>query len=108
MQDIDVGEELFNIGIHANPEPAAPLLRLSYGSFITPPTVADYRLSDGALIIRKQAEVQGGYDPSRYEQKRLWATASDGERIPISLIARKGTHGELSLIHISEPTRQVR
>lgn len=94
MQDIDVGEELFNIGIHANPEPAAPLLRLSYGSFITPPTVADYRLSDGALIIRKQAEVQGGYDPSRYEQKRLWATASDGERIPISLIARKGTHGE--------------
>lgn len=93
MQDIEVGEELPNIGIHANPEPTAPLLRLSYGSFITPPTVADYRLADGALIIRKQAEVQGGYDASQYEQKRLWATASDGERIPISLISKKGTHG---------------
>ncbi|MFY9190121.1 MAG: S9 family peptidase [Lawsonella sp.] len=89
MQEIEVGEELFSIALHANPEIATPLLRISYGSYITPPTVADYRLSDGEIIIRKQSEVQGGYDRDRYEQLRLGAPARDGAKIPISLVRRR-------------------
>lgn len=94
MTELTVGEELFSIGLHANPEIDTPLLRVSYGSYITPPTVADYRLSDGEMIIRKQAEVQGGYDRDRYEQIRLWAPARDGEQIPISLVRRRDLVGE--------------
>ena len=36
--------------------------------------------------VRKQTEVLGGYDPARYRSERLFATAPDGTRVPISLV----------------------
>jgi len=39
----------------------------------------------------KQIEVLGGYDPSDYESERLWATAQDGTRIPVSVVYKRGT-----------------
>ncbi len=40
--------------------------------------------------LLKQKEVLGGYDPSRYTSERRYATASDGTKVPISLVYRKG------------------
>jgi oligopeptidase B len=64
-------------------------LRFGYQSFVTPGTVYEYDVATGALAMLKREEIPGGYDPSRYEMKRLHATAADGTRIPISVVYRK-------------------
>jgi oligopeptidase B len=91
LSEIDFGEELINAGVGANAEWDQPLVRLGYGSFVTPGTVVDYVVDTGELKLRKQAKVLGGYDPADYEQHRLWATADDGAQVPISVVCKAGT-----------------
>ena len=68
----------------------SPTYRYNYQSFITPPSVYDYEVATGVSTLLKQQEVLGGYDPSQYRSERLWATARDGVRVPISIVYRKG------------------
>jgi oligopeptidase B len=68
------------------------LLRFVYTSLVTPPTVIDYDVSSGARTVRKQEPVLG-YTPQRYATERMWATAADGERVPISLVYRRDRTG---------------
>jgi oligopeptidase B len=91
LEEIEFGEELVNCGVGANAEWDQPMVRLGYGSFITPTTVVDYVVATGKLRQRKQAVVLGGYDPADYEQHRIWATASDGQRVPVSVVCKVGT-----------------
>jgi oligopeptidase B len=91
VEEIGFGEELVNVGVGSNAEWDQPLVRLGYGSFITPATVVDYVVATGELKQRKQAVVLGGYDPADYEQHRIWATADDGAQVPISVVCRAGT-----------------
>ncbi len=63
--------------------------RLGYTSLVTPSTVYDYQLDSRELVLRKQQPVLGGVDLGAYTQYREWAQAPDGERVPISLVARK-------------------
>ena len=89
--EVPFDEPLFTCGVGASPEPESPLLRLSYGSFVTPQTVYDLDVRTRELVLRKQTAVLGGVDLSRYEQHREWATAADGARIPVSVVCRAGT-----------------
>src|SRR6202011_2439867 len=66
------------------------VLRYSYQSMITPPSVFDYDMATEKKTLLKQQEVLGGYDPSQYTSERLWATARDGVRVPLSIVYRKG------------------
>ena len=91
MEEIRLGEELVSCGVGANAEWDQPLVRLGYGSFITPATVVDYVVATGELKQRKQAVVLGGYDPHDYEQHRIWAKADDGELVPVSVVCKVGT-----------------
>jgi len=91
IEELGFGEELISCGVGANAEWDQPLVRLGYGSFVTPATVADYVVATGELKQRKQAVVLGGYDPDDYEQHRIWAKAEDGERVPISVVCKVGT-----------------
>jgi oligopeptidase B len=91
MEEIGLGEELVSCGVGANAEWDQPVVRLGYGSFITPATVVDFVVATGELKQRKQAVVLGGYDPRDYEQHRIWAKADDGERVPISVVCKVGT-----------------
>jgi oligopeptidase B len=72
------------------PEFTATSYRLSYQSPVTPPTVLDVSMGSGARTVLKRQEVVGGHDPSRYETRRLWATARDGVKVPLSAVYRKG------------------
>ncbi len=90
-EELGFGEELVSCGVGANAEWDQPLVRLGYGSFITPATVVDYVVATGELRQRKQAVVLGGYDPADYEQHRIWAKADDGENVPISVVCKVGT-----------------
>jgi oligopeptidase B len=58
---------------------------------VTPRTISDYDVATGELTLLKRQPVLGGYDPTAYEQRREWATAPDGTKVPISLVYRRGT-----------------
>ncbi|WP_228479498.1 S9 family peptidase [Microbacterium atlanticum] len=89
VSEIAFDEPLYSVGTGSNPEWAPPLLRLGYGSFVTPGTVYDLDVATRELHLRKRQPVLGGYDPAEYAQERVWATAQDGARIPISLVWKR-------------------
>ena len=74
-----------------NPEFNTTKFRFSYSSMITPSSVFDYDLVTGERELKKEMEILGGYDRTLYASERLAATASDGTKVPISLIYKKGT-----------------
>lgn len=72
-----------------NPEYDTRQLRFSYTSLVASPSVFDYDMTSKRRTLRKQQEVPGGYDPARYGSERVWARASDGAMVPVSLVYRK-------------------
>lgn len=66
-------------------------LRFNYTSLVTPSSVYDYDMDSKQRDLKKQQEVLGGYDPSLYTTERVYAVASDGVKVPISLVRRKTT-----------------
>jgi oligopeptidase B len=72
------------------PEFDSTLLRYSYQSLVTPSSVYDFEMESGASRLLKREQVLGGYDPARYASERLWATARDGVKVPISIVYPKG------------------
>ncbi len=64
--------------------------RYGYQSPITPPSVFSYDMEKGTSTLLKQKEVPGGYDPKKYEVEQIYAVASDGAKVPISVLHLKG------------------
>ncbi len=89
-QPIEFPEPVYSASPETNHEFAATTFRYSYQSFKTPASVYDYDVRAQTSTLLKRTEVLGGYDPSQYESERMFATAADGARIPISIVARKG------------------
>jgi oligopeptidase B len=81
-------EPVYTVRPNENPEFDTTVFRFSYTSLVTPNSVVDYDLAARTWTVRKQTEVVGGYDPSAYRSERLFATAPDGTRVPISLVYR--------------------
>ncbi len=77
-------------GIGETPEYTSTAYRYSYQSFFTPPSVYDYDTRTGQSSLLKRQEVLGGYDPTQYISERLWATARDGVKVPVSIVYKKG------------------
>jgi oligopeptidase B len=63
--------------------------RLNYQSFVTPGSVYDYDWKSHKLTLLKQQPVLGGFDAKLYQSERLYASASDGTKIPISIVFKK-------------------
>ena len=82
-------EPLFTAFPSANPEFDTTVVRYSYQSFLTPSSVYDYDMSSRQQTLLKQTEVLGGYDKTQYAMERAWATASDGVKVPVSLVYRR-------------------
>ncbi|MEV0763913.1 S9 family peptidase [Nocardia sp. NPDC050435] len=93
-RELDFDLELFSAGAGSSPEWEQPTLRIGLTSFLTPMRIYDYVPATGALLLRKEAPVLGGYDPDEYVQQRDWAIAGDGTRIPISLVWKKDAVAE--------------
>jgi oligopeptidase B len=74
----------------ATPEFDTVQFRFSYQSLVIPPTIYDEDLLTGTRTLVKRLPVLGGYDPGRYQTERLWVTARDGVKVPVSLVSRKG------------------
>ncbi len=63
--------------------------RYAYQSLITPASVFDYDVEKHTSTLLKQTEVPGGYDPTKYQSERVWASAKDGVKVPMSVVYRK-------------------
>ncbi|HWY08144.1 MAG TPA: S9 family peptidase [Candidatus Acidoferrales bacterium] len=88
---ITFAEPAYNAALGANPEFDATFVRFAYESFITPRSVFDLDIRTGDRILRKQQPVLGGFDPTLYASERLHAIASDGTKIPVSVVYRHDT-----------------
>ncbi len=84
-------EPVYTVTADFNPEFDTPLLRFAYTSLITPLSIFDYDMDRETRELRKQTEVLGGYDPALYRSERIFATAPDGVRVPVSLVYRHDT-----------------
>jgi len=87
--NVKMPEELHALWDQPNVDFKATTYRYTYESPLTPTSVYEYDIKAQKSSLLKKTEVQGGYDPSRYEGKRAYAVAPDGARIPLSIVARK-------------------
>jgi oligopeptidase B len=83
-------EPAYSVDWELNPQFDTDVLRFRYSSLITPPSVIDYHMDTGEWELIKQEEIPSGYDISNYVSERIYATASDGNLIPISIVYKKG------------------
>jgi oligopeptidase B len=87
---LDFGEPAYLASIDVNAELDTPVLRYAYTSLTTPRTIYDYDMATRQKKLLKQDEILGGFDSANYTTERLWATARDGVKVPISLVYRNG------------------
>ena len=88
--DIDFGESSYTASLNNNPEYNTNTVRYNYTSLTTPASVYDYNMTTKDKKLLKQQEVLGGYNTADYITERLYATAKDGTKVPISLVYKKG------------------
>jgi oligopeptidase B len=87
---ISFPEPVYVAAPNANAEFVTTKYRISYESFVTPSSIYDYDLKTHRRKLLKQQPVLGGYDSKLYQSERLYATASDGVKTPISIVYKKG------------------
>jgi oligopeptidase B len=85
--------ELATSGAGSNPSFDQPTVRVGMTSMVQPASVYDVDVRSRERTLLKRAPVLGGYEPADYEEHRLWATAPDGARVPISLVVRTDARG---------------
>ena len=89
-KEVAFPEPVYTAFAAGTPEFDSKRLRYSYQSLTTPSSVYDYDMETGTSVLLKREEVLGGFDPGRYASERLWATARDGVKVPISIVYPKG------------------
>ncbi|MCK8524375.1 S9 family peptidase [Aquimarina sp. D1M17] len=83
--------ETYTAYTSTNPDFDTKTLRYSYNSLTTPNSVIDFDMETKEKEVKKEVEVLGGkFDKNNYVSERVWATAKDGTRVPISMVYRKG------------------
>ncbi len=88
--DIELDEPVYAAWGQDNWQFDSSMLRFVYTSLVTPATTYEYDMNTRQRRLLKQVEVCGGYDPQRFECKRLWVSSADGVDIPVSLVQRRG------------------
>ena len=92
QSEFDFENETYDASIGSNPEYDTDILRYNYTSLTTPYSVIDLNVVTQKEEIKKQQEILGGdFDSKNYTSERLFATAHDGKKIPISLVRHVDT-----------------
>lgn len=82
-------DKLFSIGSTGNPSYEAPRLRYAFGSYTQPAQLHELDPATGEDVLLKEGTVLGGFNADDYAERRVWVSARDGMRIPVSLVWRK-------------------
>ena len=88
---IEFVEDAYALNLSPGFEYHTTQTRFVYQSPTTPRQWFDYDMVSGARILVKTQEIPSGHDPARYETRRLYAVAVDGEEVPITLLMQRGT-----------------
>ena len=86
---IEFDEEAYELGIKPGFEFDTSTLRFSYTSMTTPEQIFDFDMDQRHRQLRKQQQVPCGHDPGDYVTRRIFATAKDGAKIPVSVLYHK-------------------
>jgi oligopeptidase B len=92
---VEFDDEVYTIGSGSNPEFTQPVVRLGYTTMARPGAVYSYDVASRSLTLLKASEVLPApdgrpFDPTAYEEHRIWATADDGTQVPISIVVPAG------------------
>ncbi|MCD4747993.1 MAG: S9 family peptidase [Thermoanaerobaculales bacterium] len=85
---VDFGQDAYDAWIDNNPELNTTMLRFGFSSLTTPDSIFDYDMVTREKKLKKQEEILGGFVSANYIAKRLFATARNGVKVPISLVRR--------------------
>lgn len=88
-EHVKADESAYSMGLATNSEPDTDWLRYGYTSLTTPETTYELNTTTGERRLLKRQPVPN-YDPELYVTERVWATARDGVKVPVSLVYRKG------------------
>jgi len=88
---VNFPEPVYSAAVAQNHEFASKVVRYNYQSLVTPSSVFDYDMDSRKATLLKETEVPGGFDKKNYKSERLFATAKDGTKIPLSVVYRKET-----------------
>lgn len=88
---IPTAESVYTMGLAGNPEYVTDTVRYGYSSMITPQSTYEFNFKTRQSELIKQQEIPSGHNKDNYETTRVWATARDGVKVPISIIMKKGT-----------------
>ncbi len=88
---LDFGEPVYDAFIGTNPNFNTSVLRYGYTSLTTPFSTFDYNMETREKVLRKEQIVLGGFAKENYQTERVFATARDGVKVPISLVYKKTT-----------------
>ncbi|MEO6668172.1 MAG: S9 family peptidase [Ferruginibacter sp.] len=88
--DLSFDEAVYTASIGGNPDYNSETVRFNYTSLTTPASVYDYNMHYKTKKLMKQQEVVGSFDKNNYTTERLFATATDGTKIPLSVVYRNG------------------
>ena len=84
--------ETYTAYVGTNPDFDTETLRYVYNSMITPRSTIDFNMRTQDKEVKKEQEVMGGtFAKEDYQEKRIWAPARDGAKIPLSIVYHKNT-----------------
>jgi oligopeptidase B len=87
-QYVEADESAYSMGLAMNAEPGTDWLRYTYTSLTTPATTFDLNVVTGERKLLKEQPVLGGFDKTKYVTDRIWATARDGVKVPVTVLYR--------------------
>ena len=82
-------EEAYSAGVGSNPEFDSEVLRYGYNSLTTPSSLIEFNMKTKEQIVLKEQEVLGDFKKENYASERVWATANDGTKVPVTMVYRK-------------------
>ncbi len=86
---LDFGEEVYDAYVSTNLNVDTHLLSYGYNSLTTPDSTIEFNMQTKEKKLLKETKILGDFNKDDYESKRLWATAKDGKKIPISIVYKK-------------------
>jgi oligopeptidase B len=91
QHEVSFPEDAYALTVLSGAEFDTDVVRYRYSSLTTPAETVDYDMRSRERRLRKRQSVPSGHDPNDYALRRIWATAPDGESVPVTLMHRKST-----------------
>ena len=97
---VQLPDAAYSLSVQDTLEFTSPVIRLRYESLNRPAQIRQLDLSSGEQTVLKETAVLGAFNADDYLSQRLWATAADGTRVPISLVAKRGVLGQPAPLYL--------